>query len=44
MHLDAAQVSQFYEICWHTNQHCETEYVNMSPKLYVIHGYAVMYF
>ena len=26
MHLDAAHVSQFYEMSWHTNQHCKTEY------------------
>ena len=24
MHLDAAKVSQVYEMSWHTNQHCET--------------------
>ena len=26
MHPDAARVSQFYEMSWHTSQHCETEY------------------
>ena len=26
MHPDAAHVSQFYEMSWHTSQHCETEY------------------
>ena len=26
MHLDAAKVSQVYEMSWHANQHCETVY------------------
>ena len=26
IHLDAAHVSQFYEMSWHASQHCETEY------------------
>ena len=26
MHLDAAKVSQVYEMSWHSNQHCETVY------------------
>ena len=26
MHPDATYVSQFYEMSWHTSQHCETEH------------------
>ena len=31
MHLDAAQVSQFYEMSWRTTQYCETEYGEYEP-------------
>ena len=32
MYLEAAQVSQFYELMsWGTTQHCETEYGEYEP-------------
>ena len=34
MHPDATYVSQFYEMSWHTSQHCETEY---EPYIVTIH-------
>ena len=31
MHLDAAQVSQFYEMSWRATHHCVTEYGEYEP-------------
>ena len=41
MHLDAAQVSQFIKFA---GAQISIVKLNMSLKLYVIHGYVVMYF
>ena len=41
MHLDAAKVSQFYEIC---GTQISIVKLNMNLELDVIYGYAVMYF